>query len=88
MQYKPRMNPLKCDFDISFGKLSGFILHMKELNLDWAKTQAIQAMEPHITCKQLKSFIERMSYAGRFISSLSKLLKPFYNLLKKNAQFH
>lgn len=42
-------------------------------------------MELPKTCKQLKSFMGRVSYVHRFIPAVAKLLELFQKLLKKNV---
>lgn len=55
------MNPLKCSFGVFFGKLLGFTVHGKGIDLDVDKANAIEYMEPPMMCKQLKSFMGRVS---------------------------
>lgn len=81
------MNHLICAFGISFRKFLGFTVHRRRIGLDLAKAKAIQAVKPVMTCKQLKSFMGRVSYARISITALPKLPEPFHKLLKKNSQF-
>lgn len=80
-QYKLIMNNLKC-FGVSSEKCLGFTIHRKWVNLDTVIAKAVQAMKPLTTYKQLKSFMERVSYVQIFIRALTELLEQFHKLLK------
>lgn len=79
------MDPLKGAFGVSSENILEFTIHKKEIDLKLAKAKAIQAMEPPITCKQLKSFMVKVSYVLRL--ALAELLELFHKLLEKNASF-
>ena len=55
--FKLRMNPLKCAFEVSFGKFLCFLVHSKGINVDLAKATTIATMKPPATVKELKSFL-------------------------------
>lgn len=75
-------------FCFLFGEILGVTVHRKAIDLDLAKTKAIQGIGPPTTCKQLKTFMGRVSYVRyRLIPALVELLKPFKQILKKNASF-
>ena len=77
--FKLRMNPLKCVFGVSLGKLLGFLVHSK----DPVKATAIATMKPPATVKELKNFLGKVSYIRRFIPRLASITSAFGNLLKK-----
>lgn len=77
MQYKLKIDYLKCIFSVSFGKFSRFTQHHKKTNLGSAKVKAFQAMEAPTTCKKLKSFMGRVPYIHKFVLAFPKHLKPF-----------
>uniref|UniRef100_A0A2N9IAW3 Reverse transcriptase domain-containing protein n=1 Tax=Fagus sylvatica TaxID=28930 RepID=A0A2N9IAW3_FAGSY len=70
-QYKLRMNPLKCAFEVAAGKFLGFLVHQRDIDVDPMKAKAIATMKPPTTIKELKSFLGKLSYIRRFISSLA-----------------
>jgi hypothetical protein len=49
-RFKLKMNPLKCAFGVSAGKLLGFIVHEKGIEIDPKKIEAIQSVKAP-TCK-------------------------------------
>ena len=67
--FKLRMNPLKRAFGVSTGKVLGFLVHSREIDIDLAKAVAIVTMKPSAMVKELKSFL--VSITSAFI----KLLK-------------
>src|SRR3989442_3852768 len=83
-KYKLRVNSNKCEFGVSSGKLLGFIVGPKGIEIDPDKIKAIQDMEPPETEKQVRSFIGKIQYISRFISKLSITCEPIFRLLKKN----
>ena len=81
--YKLKMNPLKCAFRVSVGKFLGFLVHNRGIDIDPAKAFAIATMKAPTSHKELKSFLGRLSYIRRFISSLAAVTAVFTPLMKK-----
>ena len=65
--YKLRLNPNKCTFGIRSGKLLGFIVSDKGIQVDHAKVKAIQEMPTPRTDKEFRGFLGRLNYIARFI---------------------
>ena len=56
-KYQLRLNPAKCTFGVRLGKLLGFIVSQKGIEVDPNKVKAILEMpEPHIE-KQVQGFL-------------------------------
>lgn len=72
------MDLLKCAFEVSSKKLLGFIVHYKGIDIDRTKANTIQDMKPTKTVKELKSFMDRVSYVRRCIPTLSELIELFH----------
>ncbi|GKU89512.1 hypothetical protein SLEP1_g3641 [Rubroshorea leprosula] len=51
-KYQLRLNPTKCTFDVDFGKLLGFIVSCRGIEIDPAKIKAIDEMPPPKTQKE------------------------------------
>lgn len=62
------------------------MVHKKGVDLNMAKAKAIQAEEPPTMCKQLESFMGRISNIWRFIPTLDELLELLHKL-QKNVPF-
>ena len=85
--YKLHMNPMKCTFGVSTGKFLGFLVHHGGISVDLAKATAIATIKRPTTVKELKSFLERVSYIGKFVSGLASVTSELSKLLKKGAKF-
>jgi len=51
--YKLRLNPKKCTFDVTSGKLLGFMVSQKGIEVDLDKIKAIVEMKPPRTRKEI-----------------------------------
>ena len=49
--------------------------------------EAIQKLEPPTTIKGCRSFVSMVNFVSNFCLELQKLLKPIYNLTRKQRQF-
>ena len=85
--YKLRLNPQKCVFGVESGKLLGFLVSKKGIEMDLAKVKAIIDISPPTTLKELHSLQGRMQSIRRFISNLAMRCEPFNHLLRKGVKF-
>ena len=85
--YKLRLNPQKCVFEVELGKLLGFLVSKKGIEVDLAKAKAIIDMPPPTSLKELRSLQGRMQSIRRFISNLAMRCEPFNHLLRKGVKF-
>ena len=83
-KYKLRLNPSKCTFGVRSGKLLGFIVSQKGIEVDPDKVRAIQEMSHPRTEKEVRGFLGRLNYIARFISQLTATCEPIFKLLRKN----
>jgi len=79
-----RLNPNKCTFGVRSGKLLGFIVSQKGIEVDPDKVRAIQNMPAPKTEKEVRGFLGRLNYIARFISHLTATCKPIFKLLRKS----
>ena len=82
-----KMNPKKCVFTVSLGKLLGFFVSKRGIEIDPNKVKAIAEMPPSKNLKELRGLIGRLQFIRRFISQHSQRCQPFYELLKGGAHF-
>ena len=87
-EFKLRLNPAKCVFGATSGKLLGFIVSSKGIEVDPSKVKAICELQPPSTVREVRSLLGRLNYIARFISQLSETARPFFKLLKKDAQIN
>ncbi|KAG2394489.1 RNA-directed DNA polymerase-like protein [Vigna angularis] len=83
-KYKLRLNPAKCTFGVKSGKLLGFVVSQKGIEVDPDKVRAISEMPAPSTEKEVRGFLGRLNYIARFISQLTATCEPMFKLLRKN----
>ena len=79
-----RVNPAKCTFGVKSGKLLGFIVSKKGMEVDPEKVKVILEMLESRTEKQVRGLLGRLNYIARFISQLTAICEPLFKLLRKN----
>ncbi|XP_021714970.1 uncharacterized protein LOC110682927 [Chenopodium quinoa] len=84
-KYNLRLNPQKCVFGVTSGKLLGFIVSQDGIKVNSVKVKAIQELPPPRTEKEIRGFLGRIQYISRFISQLTTRCEPIFKLLKKNV---
>jgi len=83
-KYKLRLNPSKCTFGVRSGKLLGFIVSQRGIEVDPDKVRAILEMPHPVTEKEVRGFLGRLNYIARFIFQLTATCEPIFKLLRKN----
>ncbi|XP_061359320.1 uncharacterized protein LOC133303422 [Gastrolobium bilobum] len=83
-KYKLRLNPSKCVFGASSGKLLGFIVSREGIQVDPEKAKAIRDMPAPKSERDVRSFLGRLNYIARFIANLTSTCEPIFKLLRKN----
>ena len=86
VKYRLRLNPNKCVFQASSGKLLGFIVSKREVEMELAKVQAIWDMPSPKTEKQVLSFLGRINYIAYYIVQLTTMCDPLFKILKKDTK--
>ncbi len=71
-------------FGARSGKLLGFIVSEKGIEVDPNKIRAIQEMPFPKMKRDVRSFLGKLNYISRFISNLTAKAEPIFKLLKKN----
>ena len=83
-QFLLRLNLNKFTFGVRSGKLLGFIISEKGIEVDPAKVKEIQEMPEPRTDKEVRGFFGRLNYISRFMSHLTATCEPLFKLLKKS----
>ena len=81
--YKLRLNPKKYAFKVTFGKLLGFMVIQRGIEVDLDKIKAIVEMKPPRIEKEIQGFLGRIQYINKFIAQLTMTCEPIFRLLKK-----
>jgi len=82
-KYELKLNPAKCSFGVKSGKLLGFVVSDKGIEVDPNKVKAIQSMPSPKTEKEVRGFLGRLNYIARFIAQLTTTCEPVFRLLRK-----
>lgn len=80
-KYNVKLNPLKCKFGLSRVKYLGHIIEAGGARPDPKKIQAINAMKPPTTLKQLQVFLGMINYNQQYIEEWAKKTSPLYDLI-------
>jgi hypothetical protein len=80
---KMMLNPKKCVFGMSIGKLLGYMILSWRIDANPKKMEAIENLQPPWTRKEIQKLAGMMTTLSRFISKLGERGMPFYRLLCK-----
>ena len=81
------LNWEKCHFMAQEGIVLGHMLSQRGIKVDRAKIEVIANLPPPKSVKDIRSFLRHASFYRRFIQDFSKIAKPLYKLLAKEAVF-
>jgi hypothetical protein len=86
-KFKMMLNPNKCVFGVSSGKLLGYMVSSQGIDANPKKVEAIEKLQPPHTRKEIQKLACMMAALSRFISKLGKCGMSFYKLLRKADGF-
>lgn len=86
-KYGVKANWEKCHWFCTRVLFLGHIISRDGLNPNPDKIRAIVEAPPPTNITQLKSFVGLVNYYSKFVSELSIMLRPFYDLLRKGAKW-
>jgi hypothetical protein len=82
-----KLNPEKCIFGVSAGKLLGFLVSYRGIEANPEKIKAIEVMRPPARIKDIQKLTGSLAALSRFISMLAERVLPFFKLLQKLGPF-
>jgi hypothetical protein len=86
-KYKMMLNPKKCVFSVSSGKLLDYMVLPRGIDVNPKKVEAIVQLQPPQTRKEIQKLAGMMAVLTRFISKSGEHGMPFYKLLRKADGF-
>jgi hypothetical protein len=86
-RFRMKLNPAKCTFVVSAGKLLGFLVSSRGIEVNPDKIRAIERMKPPTDLKEVQKFTGCLASLSRFISWLGEKALPLYQLMKKSDTF-
>jgi hypothetical protein len=84
---RTKLNPDKCVFGVSAGKLLGFLVSHRGIEANPEKIKAIEAMRPPARIKDVQKLTGSLAALSRLISRLAERALPFFKLLRKSGPF-
>jgi hypothetical protein len=82
-----KLNPAKCAFGIPSGKLLGFLVSHRGIEVNPDKVKAIKEMRPPCNLKEMQRLAVCMAALGRFIARSGEKALPFFKLMKHTKKF-
>jgi hypothetical protein len=82
-----KLNPAKCAFGVSSGKLLGFLVSHRGTEANPDKVKAIEEMRPPRNLKEMQCLTGCMAALGRFIARSGEKALPFFKLMKHTGKF-
>jgi hypothetical protein len=82
-KFKMMLNPKKCVFGMSSGKLLGYMVLSRGIDANTKKVEAIEKLQPPRTRKEMQKLAGMMAALSQFIFKLGEYGMPFYRLLCK-----
>jgi hypothetical protein len=86
-RFRMKLNPAKCTFGVPAGKLLGFLVSSRGIEVNPGKIRAIERMKPPTDLKEVQKFTGCLASLTRFISRLGEKALPLYQLMKKSDTF-
>jgi hypothetical protein len=84
---RTKLNPHKCVFGVTAGKLFGFLVSHRGIEANPEKIKTIEAMRPPARIKDVQKLTGYFAALSRFISRLTERALPFFKLLWKSGPF-
>jgi hypothetical protein len=86
-KFKMMLNPKKCVFGVSSGKLLGYMVSSRGIDVNPKKVEANEKLQPPRTRREIQKQASMMATLSRFISKLGKRGMSFYRLLRNANGF-
>ena len=85
--YNMKLNPNKCTFGVTVGKLLGFMVSQRGIEVNSEKIRAIMELEPPRTVKEVQSLDGKIAALNRFISRATDRSLPFFRTVRKSFEW-
>ena len=85
---RTKLNPEKCIFGVSAGKLLGFLVSHRGIEANPAKIKAIEAMRPPGHIKDVQKLIGSLAALSGFISRLAERAPPLLQAIEEVRSIH
>ena len=82
-----KLNPNKCAFEVTTGKILGFMVSQRGIKVNFDKVQAIMGLVLPKTVKEVQSLNGKVFALNKFISRVTDKCLPFFHTLKKSFEW-
>jgi hypothetical protein len=86
-KHNMRLNPAKCTFGVRSGKLVGFMLLERGIEVNPNKWRAITEMHSPKSVKEVQQLTGRIAALSRCMSKVGEKAHPFFQCIKKAKAF-
>jgi hypothetical protein len=84
---RTKLNPDKCVFGLTVGKLLGFLVSYWGIEANPEKIKMIKEMRPHACIMDVQKLMSFLATLSQFISRLAEWALLFFKLLRKSEPF-
>ena len=77
-QFGLRLNPKKCTFGVTYGKLLGYMVSERGIKADPDKIRATLDMRASRIKREIRGFLGRLQYISKFIARLIDICEPIF----------
>ena len=86
-RYGISLNPKKYFFDLSEGKLLGFIVSKSGIHIDPDRIKEISEIPLAHNKKAMQSFLGQINFVKIFVPDFSRIVSPLQAMIKNNSNF-
>ena len=79
------LNPKKCTFGVTKGKLLGHIVSIDGVKIDPERVASIDKVPKPKNVKGIQYFFGKVNFLRRFVTNFAEISKPISKMLKKGA---
>ena len=85
--YNMKLNSSKCVFGVTVGKLLGFMVSQRGIEVNPEKVRAILELEPPRTVKAVQSLNGKVAALNKFVSKATDKCLLFFRVLRKSFKW-
>ena len=86
LEYGVSLNPKKCVFAVTEGKMLGHIVSKDGVRIDPKRVMAIDKIPKPKNVKGIQSFFGQVNFLRRFITNFAEINRPISKMLKKGEE--
>lgn len=86
LRYGVSLNPKKCQFGITEGRLLGHLVGKHGVRIDPERVEAIDKIQNPKSVKGIQSFFGQINFLRRFVTNFAEISRPISKMLKKGSE--